>query len=137
MRIELAWIGVTALCWGAYPLVARATGYEGPRGTLILMLAGLVPIGVSAAWYGQGAWPDRMALGRLLLAGVMMGFGLLAFYALANSPIDASLSIPAVDGAMLLVSSLGAIWFLGEAATLQKTLGILCILAGMVLLRPT
>ncbi len=136
MRMEWILICATALCWGGYPLVARAAGYGGARGTLILMLTGLVPIVLAAAFLDPSPPPGRSALGLLTVAGLMMGAGLLAFYALANSPMDASVSIPIVDVAMLIVSALGAILFFSEPATMRKVAGIALMLAGIALLRP-
>lgn len=139
MRSEYLWIVIVALCWGGYPLLARASGYEGPRGTLILMLAGLAPIAtmtVFGAKHGSD-WPAGPALVKLGLAGLMMGCGLLAFYNLTTGPMDASVSIPIVDVAMLLVSTVLAILIFAEVVTLQKIIGIALLLAGIALLRPT
>jgi drug/metabolite transporter (DMT)-like permease len=73
---------------------------------------------------------------RLGIAGLMMGSGLLAFNRLANGKLDASVSIPVADTAMLLVSAFAAMWFLGEPATARKLVGIALLVAGIVLLRP-
>lgn len=136
MRTDLVWIAVTAVCWGGYPLVARTAGHGGPRGTLVLMLAGLVPIVAMAAWTGGVGWPTGSALMKLGIAGLMMGGGLLAFHALATGPMDASVSIPIVDVAMLLVSAIGAVCFFAESVTPQKAIGVCLLLAGIALLRP-
>jgi multidrug transporter EmrE-like cation transporter len=66
----------------------------------------------------------------------MMGLGLLAFNRLANGNLDASVSIPIVDGAMLVATTVGALWFFGEPVTAQKLAGIGLLLAGIALLRP-
>jgi len=137
MRTEIGWIAATALLWGAYPLVSRAAGYEGHRAALILMLAGFVPITAMALLDSGTGWPSRGALLKLLGAGLMMGCGLVAFVRVANGPLEASVSIPIVDVAMLLVSAVGAILVFQEPFTLQKGLGIALMLAGIVLIRPT
>lgn len=136
MRTELLYIALTSICWGGYPLVARSAGHGGPRGTVILMLAGMVPITAAALLAGGDGWPQRDGLLKLLVAGLMMGGGLLAFHALATSPMQASVSIPIVDVAMLLVSALGAILFFAEPFGTQKALGVALLVAGIALLRP-
>jgi drug/metabolite transporter (DMT)-like permease len=136
MRADWVWILTTALLWGAYPLVARTAGFEGPRAALILTLAGLVPISVMA-YLSNAGWPNSVGLLKLGISGLMMGGGLMAFIMVANSSMDASVSIPIVDVAMLLVSAIGAMVFFAEPFTAQKALGIALLLVGIGLLRPT
>jgi drug/metabolite transporter (DMT)-like permease len=136
MSIELVCILLVAVCWGGYPLVARASGYGGPLGTLVLALAGLLPIALTLLWQRGAGRPSREAVLQLAIAGVMMGIGLLAFNRLANSRMDASISIPIVDTAMLIVTALGAIWFFQEAVTARKLAGLALLLAGIAVLRP-
>jgi uncharacterized membrane protein len=138
MRAEYLWIAVVGLTWGGYPLIARWANYEGPRATMILMVAGIVPILIAMLQPSATvpSWPTPIALAKLVAAGLLMGVGLLAFHALTNSPLDASITIPISDTSMLLVTTLGAIAFFGEAITLQKLAGISLMLIGIVLLRP-
>lgn len=136
MRVEYLWIAIVGLCWGGYPLLSRWSGYGGSRGALILMLAGLLPIVAGSVAGHGGAWPSIPAFVKLAVAGVVMGIGLIAFVTLASSPMEASISIPIVDVAMLLVTTLGAIAFYAEAVTMQKVLGIALLLTGIFLLRP-
>jgi drug/metabolite transporter (DMT)-like permease len=135
MTVEIVCIALVALCWGGYPLVARSSGYGGPLGALILTLAGLVPIVLSVLWEG-GARPAPGALVKLAIAGLLMGSGLVAFNRLANSPLEASISIPIVDTAMLIVTTLGAIYFFQESVTAAKLVGLALLAAGIVALRP-
>ncbi len=135
MTLEIVCIALVAICWGGYPLVARSSGYGGALGALILTFAGLVPIVLSVFWEG-GARPSTSALAKLGIAGFLMGTGLVAFNRLANSPLEASISIPIVDTAMLIVTTLGAIYFFQEAVTAQKVVGIALLVAGIVALRP-
>jgi multidrug transporter EmrE-like cation transporter len=67
----------------------------------------------------------------------MMGVGLIAFIRVANGALDASVSIPIVDVAMLLVTAIGAMVFFAEAVTVQKVAGIVLLVAGIGLLRPS
>jgi drug/metabolite transporter (DMT)-like permease len=136
MATDVACIAVVALFWGAYPLVARTSNFGGPLGTLVLSLAGLVPIVLAAIWGGFALRPSTNQLVRLGVAGLMMGIGLIAFNRLANGTLDASVSIPIVDGAMLVATTVGALWFFGEPVTAQKLAGIGLLLAGIALLRP-
>ena len=136
MRPEYICIIATAILWGGYPLVSRSAGYGGARGALVLMLAGLIPILVGSIVDTDAGWPSKMALAKLIGAGVMMGGGLISFHTLANSPMDASVSIPIVDVAMLLVSALGAIMVFSEPVTAQKVSGISLMLVGIAMLRP-
>ena len=136
MTVEIVCIALVAACWGGYPLVARASGYGGPLGTLVLSLAGMVPITLAVLWQGGAERPPSAALAKLAIAGVLMGGGLLAFNKLANSRLDASISIPIVDTAMLIVTTLGAIYFFQEAVTARKLVGLALLVAGIVALRP-
>jgi drug/metabolite transporter (DMT)-like permease len=136
MTLELVCILLVAVCWGGYPLVARASGYGGPLGTLVLALAGLLPIALTLLWQRGAEPPSLAAVVKLAIAGVLMGIGLLAFNRLANSRLEASISIPIVDTAMLIVTTLGAIWFFQEALTARKLVGIALLLAGIGVLRP-
>lgn len=137
MRNEYLWIAVVGLTWGGYPLVTRWAGYEGPRATFILMLTGLLPIVVMALQRSgtEQLWPSSTELVKLVVAGLLMGAGLLAFHALTTSTMDVSISIPLTDIAMLLVSVVGAVLFFGEAITVQKIGGVALLLAGMAVLR--
>lgn len=136
MNVEIACIAVAALFWGAYPLVARASGIGGAMGALILTLSALMPISAAVIWQG-GNKPALADLGKLVIAGVMMGIGLLAFNIVVNSRrIEASISIPIIDTAMLIVTVVGAAFFFSESMTLQKIIGIALLLAGIFLLRP-
>jgi multidrug transporter EmrE-like cation transporter len=65
-----------------------------------------------------------------------MGSGLIAFNRLVNSRLDASISIPIVDTAMLIVTTLGAIYFFQEAVTARKLVGFALLVAGIAVLRP-
>lgn len=116
--------------------MSRSAGYGGSRGALILMLAGLIPILIGSIADSDAGWPSEIALTKLIGAGVMMGGGLISFHTLANSPMDASVSIPMVDIAMLLVSAIGAIIVFSEPVTVQKISGIALMLAGIAMLRP-
>jgi len=133
---EIVCIALVAIFWGGYPLVARWSGSGGALGALILSLAGLVPITLAVLWQAGAERPSSSALAKLGIAGVMMGCGLIAFNRVANSRLDASISIPIVDTAMLIVTTLGAIYFFQEAVTPRKLVGLALLVSGIVALRP-
>jgi drug/metabolite transporter (DMT)-like permease len=138
MTLEIIYIAIVAIFWGSYPLLARASGVSGAVGALILTLSALIPIGTAVVWQVGAPRPAAPDLIRLIVAGVMMGIGLVAFNALANSKqMDASISIPVVDTAMLIVSVAGAVMFFAEPVTAKKLIGIALMLAGIIVIRPT
>jgi drug/metabolite transporter (DMT)-like permease len=137
MKPEFAWIAIVSLFWGGYPLVARGANLPGPLGALILSAVSLTTIAATTWWTGGFAWPTPAAAVRLVVAGAMMGIGLLAFNAVAVSRrIEASVSIPIVDTAMLIVSVIAAVLFFAEPITLRKCGGLALLIAGIVILRP-
>ena len=137
MRMEYLYIVVVALFWGGYPLVVRSAGVAGHVGTLILSLSSLLPILAVVAWEGAPARPSPGGLYKMMIAGVMMGVGLAAFIAVTNSRhLEASVSIPIMDTAMLVVTVLGAVWFFAEPVTLRKAAGLMLLIAGILVLKP-
>ena len=137
MRTDYFYIAATALMWGSYPLVLRSSGQSSAFGSLVLTIAGLVPIAALTLWQGGVIRPPAAELTRLIVAGVMMGCGLLAFNAVANSRnLDASISIPIVDTTMLMVTVICAVLFFGEAMTARKAIGVALLIAGILVLRP-
>jgi multidrug transporter EmrE-like cation transporter len=67
----------------------------------------------------------------------MMGIGLLAFNAVANSrQIEASVSIPIMDTAMLLATVIAAVIFFAEPVTARKLIGTGLLVAGILVLKP-
>ena len=137
MKTEYAWIAAVALFWGGYPLIARGANLGGPLGALILSAVSLTTIAAATLWTGVDAWPTPSAVIRLAVAGAMMGIGLLAFNAVAVSrEIEASVSIPIMDTAMLLVSVLAAALFFAEPITIRKCVGLALLVAGIAVLRP-
>jgi drug/metabolite transporter (DMT)-like permease len=135
MLFDYGCIAVVALAWGSWPLFARSSGLGGPLGSLLLMIFGIAPLAVLLQ--RDFAPPPAAALGKLAIAGGLMGIGLIAFNLLANAKMDASTSIPIVDAAMLVVTASGAIYFFGEPLSTQKVLGVVLLLAGIALLRPS
>jgi len=136
MSVEWICIGLVALFWGGYPLVTRATQYAGALGTLVLGIAALAPVVAAVLWQGDYTRPTAAQLGALVVAGLMQGAGLLAFLRVASGALDASIGIPISDGAMLIVTAVGAIVFFAEPVTGQKLAGLALLVTGIALLRP-
>jgi drug/metabolite transporter (DMT)-like permease len=135
MRPEFIGIAIVALMWGGYPLVARSAGLGNALGTFILMTSGWVVIAAATLWQGIAVRPSGAVVTKLTIAGAMMGVGLLAFNAVANSRrLDASVSIPIMDTAMLVVTVIAAVWFFAEPFTLRKGIGLALLLAGIATL---
>ena len=137
MLFDYACIAIVAFAWGSWPLFARSSGIGGPLGSLLLMVFGIAPIALAVLLQRDWAPPSSAELGKLAIAGGLMGVGLIAFNLLANAKMDASTSIPIVDAAMLVVTASGAIYFFGEPLSTQKVLGVVLLLAGIALLRPS
>jgi drug/metabolite transporter (DMT)-like permease len=137
MRYEYLCIAIVALMWGCYPLVARASGVGGALGALVLTVAALAPIVGAVMWQGGIVKLASVEILKLGIAGVMMGVGLIAFNAVANSRnLDASVSIPIIDTTMLIVTVIGAIVFFAEPITARKLIGVALLVAGIMVLKP-
>lgn len=137
MRLEYVCITLVALFWGSYPLVARSAGGSAQLGTLILSLSSLVPIVVVVLWQGSGSRLPPNDLIKMMIAGLMMGIGLVAFIVVANSrQLEASVSIPIMDTGMLIVTVVGAVLFFGEPLSIRKLVGLALLVAGILTLRP-
>jgi drug/metabolite transporter (DMT)-like permease len=137
MRTELICMVIVAFAWGGYPLIARSSGIGGPLGALILTLSALVPSSVMVLWQGAAIRPSPVELNKLVIAGLIMGIGTTAFNFVVNSrQLDASISIPIIDTAMLLVSVVGAVLFFAEPMTARKVIGVVLLIAGIAVLKP-
>lgn len=137
MRTELICMAIVALAWGGYPLIARSSGVGGPLGALILTLCALIPSATLVLWQGVMARPSSVELTKLIVAGLIMGIGTTAFNFVVNSrQLDASISIPIIDTAMLLVTVIGAVLIFAEPLTVRKVIGIGLLIAGIVVLKP-
>lgn len=132
MQFEWACIVVVAVCWGGYPLIARTSGHGSPLGTLVLFMAGLLPIALAALSRMSDPVPSLSAVVRLSVAGVIMGTGLVAFNLVVNSKLNASVSLPVINAASLIVSALGALYFFDEPVSARKVLSLSLLLAGIV-----
>ena len=102
-----------------------------------MTLSAATAIAAATVWHGVQVRPAAGEIVKLIVAGAMMGAGLLAFNAVANSRhIDASVSIPIMDTLMLLATAIGAIVFFAEPVTPKKVLGMTLLIAGIAFLKP-
>lgn len=137
MKTEFLCIAIVAAAWGGYPLISRATAVPGALGALLLTLFGLVPISIATFLDPATRRPIAIDVLRLAVAGVLMGCGTAAFnYVATSRRIDASVSIPITDTAMLIVSVLGAVLFYAEPITMRKLLGFGLLVSGIAVLKP-
>ena len=136
MSTEAICIALVAIFWGAYPLVARLSSFGGPLGSLVVAAFALAPIGVAVIAGRDFARPTSAELWPLAISGLMQGVGLLAFVRVATGRLEASTAVPISDVGMMIVTTVGAIYFFQEAVTLQKAAGLALLVAGIVLLRP-
>jgi drug/metabolite transporter (DMT)-like permease len=136
MANEYLWIALVAITWGGYPLVTRASGYDGALSPLLLAGTSLLPLVAFVLWHGSPARPAGSAMLLLCIAGLLQGIGLVAFLRVASGPMEASASIPISDGAMLLVTAAGAVLWFGEPLTARKLAGLALLVVGIALLRP-
>ena len=134
MSLDWVYIALVALLWGGYPLITRLSSINGPQASLLLAMTSLVPIAAAMFLTGDTARPTRAQLWPILVGGLMQGLGLMAFVRVATSKLDASISIPSCDAAMLLVTTIGAIAFFHEAVSAQKLIGLALLLGGILLL---
>ncbi|HTO55629.1 MAG TPA: EamA family transporter [Myxococcota bacterium] len=136
-RVEWICIALVAVFWGGYPLVARLSNFGGSLGSFFLVVVSVVPIALATFWDGSWTLPERTQLWPMLIAGVMQGIGLLAFLRLATGKLEASVAIPISDVSMLIVTTIGAIYFFEESLGTQKLAGLALLFLGIWLLRPS
>jgi drug/metabolite transporter (DMT)-like permease len=137
MQTEYLCIAIVAAAWGGYPLISRATAVPGALGALLLTSFGLIPIAIATVLDPATRRPIPLDVIKLAVAGLMMGCGTAAFNYLATSRrIDASVSIPITDTAMLIVTVLGAVLFYAEPLTTKKLLGLALLVSGIAVLKP-
>lgn len=139
VRSAFFWALVTALFWGAAPLVEKlgVTRVEPLVATTLrsftVSLVLLVFLGLSGQLPKLGAVDPRglaFVAGGALLAGLL---GQLTYFLALRRGLPATV-VPVV-GAYPLVTVLLASLLLGERITLVKALGALLIVGGVVLIR--
>lgn len=129
-------IGLTALCFGGWPLMARMAGKTGTTGAFIMAALALLPM--AAVLLRQGVeLPASSSTRWLLIAGVLMGTGFIAYNFVITSPLlEVSITVPIASALVVIVSTAGGICFFSEPLTSRKVIGIVVLIFGIILLRP-
>lgn len=136
MKTHWLCIITTAICFGGWPLLARAAGKTGTIGTLTMAAMALVPI-YAVLLYQGFTLPSSRTFMILFGAGVLMGTGFIAYnMAISNRSVDVSITVPLISSLMIIVTTSGGRLFFSEALTSQRILGIIFVIAGIILLRP-
>ena len=133
------WALLTAGIWGIVPLMEK-TGLGTAPPTLGVMVRSCgVVVGLVLFGWLWAPWSAVRTLSWssiLLLAGggLLASFvGQLAFYqALRTGAVS---QVTPVAGAYPLVAALLGWWWLREPFTISRSLGVLCIVVGLILLR--
>ncbi len=131
-------IVLVGFLWGGWPLMVKAAGNHGLMDLVTLTASATLTVAITALLSGDVALPPQPSMTWLGIAGVLVGTGLLAFSHVTTSPLmEASVSIPIMDVAMLIVTAAGGIYFFQESLTPQKMIGIALLVVGILFLRPT
>jgi transporter family protein len=117
------------------PLVKLATRQISPEVAVVITNSVLALMALGwAKFQGKEFMPYlTMAkpMGLLILAGVFLGVGIIAYYlAIGSGPI--SVVVP-IYGLFIVLSSLAGFLFLGEAITITRLLGLLCAVLAIYL----
>ena len=134
------WAIVTACIWGVVPLMEKVgLGGSTPPTTGVMVRSLGIVAGLVVFGWRWSLWTALRTLGWpsiLLLAGggLLASFvGQLAFYRALQS--GALSQVTPVAGAYPLVAALLGWWVLREPLTLSRVLGVVCVVAGVILLR--
>jgi transporter family protein len=116
------------------PLVKVATRQIPAEVAVVITNSILVVMALGwAAFQGKsiGAYIALPQMGLLVLAGIFLGVGIIAYYlALGSGPI--SVVVP-IYGLFLAISSLAGFFILGEAITLTRLAGLVCAVLAIYL----
>lgn len=122
-------VAITALGFGAWPLVGRASGANQAWVTTIVMAVSTIVIAL-AHTSRFTELPTQRALFALTLAGLFNGVSMITYgRLLIGTQFSLSIVIPTILLLMTLITVVGGIAFFGEQLTTSKTIGIL--LAGV------
>ena len=133
------WALLTALIWGMVPLMEKAgIGQAAPATGVVVrslgVIVGLVLFGVFySPWDAVRALPMR-SVALLMAGGLLASFvGQMAFYQALRA--GAVSQVTPVAGAYPLISVLLGILLFREPLTASRTAGVLCVVAGLILLK--
>jgi drug/metabolite transporter (DMT)-like permease len=136
MRNILLCIGITALCFGGWPLIARSAGKTGVTGSLIMASLATIPIAIAVLYQGVQL-PSVDSFKFLVFAGLVMGTGFIAYNVAITHPLSqVSITVPTISALMVVVTTMGGFFFFGEPLTKSKLMGAAFVIIGIVILRP-
>ena len=116
---------VTAIGFGAWPLIARWSGANDAWVTVIVMTVTTL-VGALALVSRLPAMPSARSIGILAVAGVFNGVGMIAYGKLVAGTDHEISSLPAVSLIMMIaVIYVGGIALFHEQITTQKVIGII------------
>jgi transporter family protein len=117
------------------PLVKIATREIPPEIAVVITNVILVLMAIGWAKYQGKDFLPYLSLvkpmGLLVLSGILLGVGIVAYYlAISAGPI--SVVVP-IYGLFIVLSAIVGVFFLGEALTLTRVLGLLCAVLSIYL----
>lgn len=133
------WAVLTAGIWGIVPLMEKTGLGTAPPTLGVMVRSGGVVVGLVLFGWLWAPWSAVRTLSWssiLLLAGgglLASVVGQLAFYQALK--LGAVSQVTPVAGAYPLVAALLGWWWLREPFTISRSLGVLCIVVGLILLR--
>lgn len=132
---------ITAVIWGAVPIMEKIALGKGMNPMLGVVIRSLgIAIGALVLWAVLAKNPDyakNVTWSSALLLVVSAALAAIVgqiFYYTALQQGDVSKIIP-VAGSFPLVSFILGTLLLGEAVTIPKLVGVLCVIAGVILLK--
>lgn len=133
-KVLLGLMLLVMVMWGGWPLLTRDTA-SNAFDTLTMGVVAILPVLFFAAIQGELAFTGRHV--RFSGAGIMMGVGLVAYIMVMSNPhTKLSFAVPTINVGMLIVTLVGANWFLGEKLTLREYVGIATMLTGICIASP-
>lgn len=125
---------ITAVGFGAWPIVGRLAGAN----RFWMILAVMIPTIILTSWAERDGFPEFpswKASAMLVACGIANGVSMLTATAIIlEKNLDLSAIFPIVNVAIVTVSALSGIFFLNEAVTASKTVGLVCACAAAWLL---
>lgn len=125
---------ITAIGFGSWPIVGRLAGAN----QFWMILTVMIPTIILTSWAQRDGFPEFpswKASTVLIAAGIANGVSMLtATKIILEKSLDVSAIFPIVNVAIVTVSALSGIFFLNEAVTTSKTIGLICACAAAWLL---
>lgn len=129
-------ISVAGFCWGFWPLLMRSANVVGPGASFVISASALIPVAITWAMRQEAA-PNGVPLLKLVIAGLIMGIGMVAFNFAGTSRLAGIGTVTSIVQALtIVVVVIGGAGLFGEGLSVSKVIGTLLLLAGVFILRP-